>query len=214
VKKVYLTILLALLFVVLVIFIKTNAINALDTSIGKAVYIFHDQEIFTIVKWVGILGSTSGIITLLLVFMIILAIVKKEFVSSVILFSSVLVGNIGNKLLKAVIERERPTFVKHMEDGFSFPSGHVMVGLVLFGMIAYYLFSTSQTKRIKQIIISSTFILLLLIGFSRLLEGEHFFTDVIGGFIAGGLVLISMISIDKLVHTKIAGRKVKSDVAM
>jgi undecaprenyl-diphosphatase len=146
--------------------------------------------------------------------MITFAFVEKSFVSSAILFLSVLLGNIVNKLLKAIIERERPSFVEHIEDGYSFPSGHVMVGLLLFGMIAYNLVKTSRTKKIKQTIIMSTSLLLILIGFSRLVEGEHFFTDVLGGFITGGLMLVGMISLDKLVHTRLQKRKMKSDVAL
>ncbi|QGQ44540.1 phosphatase PAP2 family protein [Metabacillus sediminilitoris] len=213
-KKVYLLSLLTVLFVGLVILIKTNSFVALDTSIGKAVYSIHDLGMVSVLKWIGMLGSTTGIIIVLFLFMIIFAFITKSFVPPVILFSSVLIGNIGNKLLKALIERERPSFVDHMEDGFSFPSGHVMVGLLLFGMIAYYLAGASHSKRMKQTIISSACILLLLIGLSRLLEGEHFITDVIGGFIAGGIFLLGMIAIDKIVHTKISERKVQKDVAL
>ncbi|MGM0876250.1 MAG: phosphatase PAP2 family protein [Bacillota bacterium] len=213
-KKVYLSLLLTLLFIVLVSFIKTNAIIEIDTSIGKALYSLHDLYLLNVIKWIGMLGSTVGIICVLFLFMIIFAFVEKSLVSSAILFLSVLLGNIVNKLLKAIIERERPAFVVHMEDGFSFPSGHVMVGLLLFGMIAYFLVKTSLSKRIKQTIIMSTSILLILIGFSRLVEGEHFFTDVLGGFISGGLMLVGMISLDKLVHIRLQKRKMKSDVAL
>jgi undecaprenyl-diphosphatase len=199
---------------VLVILIKMNEINLIDTFIGKEMYSFHEHPLFSVIKWIGMLGSTIGIVSILCLFMIIFAIVEKSFVSSAILFLSVLMGNVGNKLLKALIERERPTFAVHIEDGFSFPSGHVMVGLLLFGMIAYYLLKATKAKRLQQTIISCASMLLILIGISRLVEGEHFFTDVVGGFIAGGIVLIGMISIDQLVHTKFMSKKGKSDVAL
>jgi undecaprenyl-diphosphatase len=214
VKKIYLSITLLFLFIGLVALIQTNLTFALDTSIGKAFYSLHDHMIGNVIIQVGKLGSTIGIITILFLFMIIFAIKEKGFVSAFILFLSVLVGNIGNKILKAIFERERPSFVNHMEDGFSFPSGHVMVGLLLFGMIAYFIIKAIQNKRTKQTILAGTCLLLILIGFSRLLEGEHYFTDVIGGFIAGCLLLIGMVSLDKLLHMKIVKSKVKSDVAL
>lgn len=79
-----------------------------------------------------------------------------------------------NKALKAVIGRERPTFPQHIEDGYSFPSGHVMVGLLLFGTIAYKLLKKTNDQKMKQIILVCTSLIVVVIGMSRLLEGEHF----------------------------------------
>ena len=213
-KKIYLTSLLTLALILLIIFIKANTISVIDTTIGKGLYTLHDQPLVSFIKWVGMLGSTVGIVTVLFVSMLLFIIFQRNVKAAVILFLSVLIGNVGNKLLKALIGRERPTFPEHIEDGFSFPSGHVMVGLLLFGMIAYYLVRVSQTIKVKQTILICTSLLLMIIGFSRLLEGEHFLTDVIGGFITGGLVLMGMISIDQVLHTKIERRKGKNDVAL
>jgi undecaprenyl-diphosphatase len=213
-KKLSLAFLLTLALILLIIFIKVNTISAVDTTIGKELYSLHDQALVSLIKWVGMLGSTVGIVTVLFVSMLLFIIFHRNVKAAVILFLSVLLGNVGNKLLKALIGRERPTFPEHIEDGFSFPSGHVMVGLLLFGMIAYYLVRASQIIKVKQTILICTSLLLILIGFSRLLEGEHFLTDVIGGFITGGLVLIGMISIDQVLHTKIERRKGKNDVAL
>ena len=213
-KRINLLLLLILLFIVLVMGIKTNGIHEFDTSIGERMYTLHDQPFILVLEWVGMLGSTVGIISILFLSMLLFIIIQKNFVSAVILFLSVLIGNVGNKLLKAMVGRERPSFPEHIEDSFSFPSGHVMVGLLLFGMNAYYVVKASQTKKMKQIVITSTSVLLIFIGFSRLVEGEHFFTDVIGGFVAGGLVLIGMITVDQLVQMKIEQRKVKNDVAL
>jgi undecaprenyl-diphosphatase len=213
-KKLYLASLLTLALILLIIFIKVNTISEIDTIIGKGLYSLHDQPLVSLIKWVGMLGSTVGIVTVLFVSMLLFIIFHKNVKAAAILFLSVLIGNVGNKLLKALIERERPTFPEHIEDGFSFPSGHVMVGLLLFGMIAYYLVRASQTIKVKQTILICTSLLLILIGFSRLLEGEHFLTDVIGGFITGGLVLIGMISVDQVLHTKTERRKGKNDVAL
>lgn len=212
-KRINLSLLLTFLFIVLVMLIKTNGINEFDTSIGKGMYTLHDQSLILVLEWIGMLGSTVGIIAILFLSMLLFIIIQKNFLEAAILFLSVLIGNVGNKVLKAIVERERPSFPEHIEDSFSFPSGHVMVGLLLFGMITYYVVKASQTQKMKQIVITSTSVLLIFIGFSRLVEGEHFFTDVIGGFIAGGLVLIAMITVDQLVRTKIEQRKVKNDVS-
>lgn len=208
------TILLALLFIANIFFIKTNAVTEIDAIIGEALYSLHDQGITTFFTFIGMLGSTIGIISILFIFMGVFAFIEKSFVSSGMLFLTVLLGNIANKLVKAVIGRERPTFPEHIEDGYSFPSGHVMVGLLLFGMIAYMFMKKTNDKKMKQMILFCTGILVIIIGLSRLVEGEHFLTDVIGGILAGSLMLIGMMHIDGFIHKMLERRKVKGDVAV
>ncbi|KKI90809.1 hypothetical protein WQ54_18855 [Bacillus sp. SA1-12] len=212
--KKYYVLLLTLIFIGLILLIKTNAINGFDSMIGEELYTIHDEPFLLLVNWVGMLGSTQGIISVLFLSMILFILVKKSFLVPALLFLSVLLGNIGNKLLKAIVARERPSFVSHIEEGFSFPSGHVMVGLILYGMLAYYLVKSSQQKKTKQTIITGISLVLVLIGLSRLIEGEHFLTDVIGGYITGGLMLVGFISIDKFLHRKLERSKISQDAAM
>ena len=64
-KRINLSLLLTLLFIVLVMLIKTNGINEFDTSIGKGLYTVHDQPLILTLEWIGMLGSTVGIISIL-----------------------------------------------------------------------------------------------------------------------------------------------------
>ncbi|WP_175638259.1 phosphatase PAP2 family protein [Metabacillus schmidteae] len=210
----YILIVLVLAFLFLILCIKMDILNDLDNTIGKELYHLHDTPVSTIISGVGMIGSTVGIISTLFLFMIILAWLERSFVSSAVLFFTALLGNIGNKLLKAIIARERPAFPEHVEEGYSFPSGHVMIGGVLLGMITYNLVKRTSQKNIKQAIISITTFLILIISVSRLLEGEHFVTDVIGGILAGSIMLIVMIKLDRYVHQLVKNRKIKKEIAM
>ncbi|WP_121664635.1 phosphatase PAP2 family protein [Metabacillus litoralis] len=207
-------ILLTVLFIGLIALVMLNATNKFETIIGETLYSFHDHRLATIFEAIGMLGSTIGIIVTLFIFMIVFAIVEKGFITSSLLFVAVLFGNFLNKALKAVIGRERPTFPQHIEDGYSFPSGHVMVGLLLFGTIAYKLLKKTNDQKMKQTILVCTSLIVVVIGMSRLLEGEHFLTDVIGGMIAGSLLLIGIIHLDVYLHKIISRRKVKSDLSI
>lgn len=90
-------------------------------------------------------------------------------------------GNGLNQLLKHVVQRSRPELVDQLAS-YSFPSGHTMAGLFTFFTVAYLLTRevSSQTKNCVIWFIALAFV--VLIGVSRVAEGRHFATDVIGGW--------------------------------
>jgi len=90
------------------------------------------------------------------------------------------------KIFKELIQRVRPENMLVAETGFSFPSGHATVSIVFFGLLIA-IFSKKKSK-IISIIISS--ILVLLIVFSRIYLRVHWFIDVFGGLVFGGIILV------------------------
>lgn len=101
------------------------------------------------------------------------------------------VGGIGfGYLLKHTIQRARPPLFMHavVENDFSFPSMHAIAAMTMYGFLiflAYRLF-----PRRSAILVSILLALLIgAIGFSRLYLGVHYPTDIIAGYIIGGLFL-------------------------
>jgi len=100
------------------------------------------------------------------------------------------------QLLKQLFARPRPIF-EHplvLEASYSFPSGHAMVSLVAYGVLAYFAVLAARTWRARTAVVLGTALLLLLIGFSRLYLGVHYFSDVVAGFAAGGVWLSALIT--------------------
>ncbi|MGG3914750.1 phosphatase PAP2 family protein [Rossellomorea vietnamensis] len=110
--------------------------------------------------------------------------IKKDYAG--IITVVVLVGgsNVLNKAIKGWMERERPPF-SHGEEGFSFPSGHAMVGIVFLLVIAYFVSKEISTLGMKVTIFTVAVILSLLAGFSRVAEQAHYPTDIAAGFLLG-----------------------------
>ena len=103
-------------------------------------------------------------------------------------------GAIGlNVLLKHLFGRARPALWNRIVDvgQYSFPSGHAMVSLVIYGLIGYIL--TTRFPQQQKLIITLTVILIVAIGFSRLYLGVHWPTDVLAGYAAGVVWLIACI---------------------
>lgn len=101
-----------------------------------------------------------------------------------------------NQLLKGLFARPRPSFADPLlpESGYSFPSGHAMQSLVLYGMLAYFAVLALRSWRAKTAVVLGLTLLVLLIGFSRLYLGVHYFSDVVAGFAAGGVWLSAVIT--------------------
>lgn len=104
------------------------------------------------------------------------------------------VGALGlNLLLKTLFARARPQLWEQAVDVnfYSFPSGHAMVSLVIYGLIGYLL--SKQFPQWWGAIASVTVILILGIGFTRLYLGVHWPTDIIAGYAAGIVWLVACI---------------------
>lgn len=107
------------------------------------------------------------------------------------LLVALLVGGIGNTLLKELFASPRPfvvsdeVFQLFEASGYGFPSGHVMVAVVLWGYLAYHL-----QKRWASVLYV---IYVVLMAWSRMYAGVHYPQDVVGGAVFGGLLLIAYI---------------------
>ncbi len=95
-------------------------------------------------------------------------------------------------LIKIIINRPRPIvdIAYYIETSQSFPSGHATIAMAFFGFVTYYLIHHSAMRNKRSIILVLGTLLVILIGFSRLYLGVHFLSDVLGGFLIGGLWLV------------------------
>ncbi|MEH1884941.1 phosphatase PAP2 family protein [Nostoc sp.] len=110
-------------------------------------------------------------------------------------------GFILNTGLKLFFSKARPELWHRLisEKSFSFPSGHALGSIVLYGFIAYEL--ATHYPHFAKLIYSLTVILIAAIGISRLYLGVHWPTDIIAGYGVGFLwlmICITMLKLQKL----------------
>ncbi|HEU0170127.1 MAG TPA: phosphatase PAP2 family protein [Acidimicrobiales bacterium] len=96
-------------------------------------------------------------------------------------------------VLKAVVDRDRPDFDRLVAGhGPSFPSGHVMAAMALWGMLP--LVVSLYTRR-RDVWWGSVAVAVTIIGgiaASRVYLGVHWFSDVVGGLLAGAIFLVGV----------------------
>ncbi|WP_110114373.1 phosphatase PAP2 family protein [Bacillus sp. CGMCC 1.16541] len=164
---------------------------AFMVGVSEAVPFLHVWE------WVSFFGSKWGIISISLIVAVVLILAKRDYIGVVTLFVFVGGGDVINKAVKEWIARPRP--VLHVE-GYSFPSGHSMIGTIVYGLIIFFLFLHMKNQRVKIISAYGLVILLMLIGLSRLILIEHYLTDVIAGYSLGGILLLMAIACYNLTY--------------
>ncbi len=100
-------------------------------------------------------------------------------------------SNLLNALVKRLIKRPRPTqelvtVVKVINEP-SFPSGHVMHYTNFFGLLIYLLATNWRSGKLRNTLISICSALIASIGPSRIYLGAHWPSDVMAGYLYGGL---------------------------
>jgi undecaprenyl-diphosphatase len=112
--------------------------------------------------------------------------------------------------MKLGFRRERPFFPDPLatESTFSFPSGHALVSIAVFGAIALVLARHLPSPGQQALLFAATAVLVLAIGFSRLYLGVHFLSDVLAGF-AAGVAWLSLLYVGLLFRQARTGRQLE-----
>ncbi len=92
--------------------------------------------------------------------------------------------------MKLVLARDRPPvgIQETLETDYSFPSGHVVGTVALFGMLAVVV-GMHRGEAIKKWLACSALVIVAAVALSRLYLGVHWFTDVLAGVLLGAVAV-------------------------
>lgn len=116
-----------------------------------------------------------------------------------------LLGSLAaSSLIKILVHRVRPDSPFALMDvsGYSFPSMHAAVSLATYGFLAYMIYKLMHPPHHRLPWVYALSGLILLIGFSRIYLGVHYTSDVLGGFVVGGIFLWLGIQITSRLGTR------------
>ncbi|MBW4417826.1 MAG: phosphatase PAP2 family protein [Myxacorys californica WJT36-NPBG1] len=163
---------------------------AFDVNVLFAVQRLQEPWLNPIMLGITTVGDPAVLVSLCLFVSLWLLIRRQR--SEAITIAIAAVGALGlNMLLKSLFERDRPQLWTRTVDVryYSFPSGHAMLSMVIWGLFGYLL--ASRFPKWRNQIVIATSVLILLIGFSRLYFGVHWLTDIVAGYAAGFVWLVA-----------------------
>lgn len=188
-KKYLKFILSAILVVVLIIMvaIKNGNIIGFDNKIYSIVTSNTNGFLDNLYKVFTFLGSTIFIIGACLA---ILIFVKNKKVAGIIV-GSVAISTIVNNVIKIIFRRPRPEVRRLVvEKSFSFPSGHTMAAVTLYGILIFFIMKSKMKKNVKIAISVVLGLLPICVAVSRIYLGAHFASDVTGAAVTSTVLLL------------------------
>ena len=99
-------------------------------------------------------------------------------------------------LLKRLFQRKRPLSpLLKAAKGLSFPSGHAIMAVTFYGLLAYMLQLAIPDAFFKYLVTVLIVILIGIIGYSRIYLRVHYASDVIAGLLIGFLWLLISLAV-------------------
>lgn len=158
---------------------------AFDSAIISYVQGLETPTLTDVMKIFTFIGSGNAIMVITIVVMIFLFVVLHHRIELVFFAIVVAVSGELNGMLKDLFHRARPDFHRLIEiGGYSFPSGHAMEAMTVYGALAFLLWRHTSTHLGRTILIILSTIMIFMIGISRVYLGVHYPSDIIGGYFA------------------------------
>jgi len=187
-KEYYLIAILLVLFGILTLFVINNLTDNIDLFLYNLLIKIKNDPLSKILYVITMIGSEIGVISVLVLTVIIFYKRKKlSYIKYVII--NVGIGAIIMEVLKHLIKRIRPSWKWIVQGGFSYPSGHTISALLLYGTLILLVYKLLKGKRRNLLIMFFTF-MIIFIALSRIYFGAHYFTDVLASFMLGTIILI------------------------
>ena len=162
-----------------------------DAPITRALVDLRSPGLDGIVKAVSSLG---GITVVVLMALLLLLLVWQECRAlALVLLTATLARPLLEWGLKELIDRPRPEMGQLVAGtGPSFPSGHVMAAIAIWGLLPPVMALVSGRRAVWWWSVAISSVVVLCVSFSRVYLGVHWFSDVVGAMVLGTLYLLAV----------------------
>ena len=180
-----------LLVIGLAVLVSADLTDAFDASVIGLVRAPELTGLLSPLRWITELGSTTAV-TAVAILTAALGLLLGTWRGGLAGAIAIALASLGNTAFKVGVARARPDLLEPVivEHGFSFPSGHSMLGMTAYGVMAVVVSRSALPRAVRRAILVALGVLVGLIGLSRIWLGVHYPTDVLAGWSAGAVVVL------------------------
>ena len=168
-------------------FLGTRGTVTADTRIANLLYAIRDDRVIAVLGWITEVGGRHGVLPMLAGTTLALLVLRRFD-----LLGGLWIAAAGNQitvtLLKGFFARPRSDLGYFTETSGSFPSGHAAGAVAVWAMLFYLGWRMRLLRAELAGFLAVTAV--VLIGLSRVYLVEHYVSDVLNGYLVGGLWLI------------------------
>ena len=171
-----------------------------------------------IMRWFTAINDPIPDTVMVIITVAILTIIRK-FKAAIFLALSAGIGDAADAVVGDLVQRPRPSpHLIHVDSLLkfnSFPSGHSCHMMVFYGFLLFLSFTkpVRQWKYHWALLPLQIYavITILIMGFARIWEGEHWITDVAGGYLDGFIWMMLFIFLYSWTTQKLNERRARKD---
>jgi membrane-associated phospholipid phosphatase len=188
--------LLAAAFAVLACFAHVSPYFPSDPAVSRFI-----QSYDGLLSVMRALSTMSSFIpaTIIVAAVVALLVVRKKRLESIISGAATGIAALISLPIKDAIGRPRPApelvQVFDFRQDAGFPSGHTIYAVVFYGLLIYFiprLIGAGKVARVVQVLLGA---LIVATAISRVYLGAHWASDVLGGLLLGGVVLVGAVGL-------------------
>ena len=174
------------LFLWLADFVEDKAAVPFDASVRGWVHAHPSPTLTSFMRLMSLIGSTAFVVAFSLIAFLILLCVAHWPREPLLFLVAMTGGLVLDGVLKVMFHRARPPsyFGAPEPASYSFPSGHALFSVCLWGSLALFAGQRVRGTAARAVIFAGVVLLAGLIGYSRIYLGVHYPSDVIAGYAA------------------------------
>jgi undecaprenyl-diphosphatase len=149
----------------------------------------------------SLLAYASRMVWFLAVAFLAVVLLRRRWLSALFIVFAAVSGLLLGDALKLLVARSRPSAelvrVYEPSGGHGFPSTTALLAVVLLGTVCYLVWRERPRRPFVAVLLCVCLLSVLASGVSRVYVGEHWATDVLGGWLFGSALLLVLMAIHR-----------------